>query len=198
MHRFTDEQGQYIKSIVLGRGHAEILSLFNERFGLQLGLNQIKAYIKNHKLNTGRTGQFPKGHEPFNKGRKGINQGGAETQFRRGQMPHNYKPVGTERISGEGYVEVKIADPKKWKGKHKIVWEAANGKIPKGKVLIFGDGNRLNVSLENLILVSRAELAVLNHKGYIYDHADYTRTGLIMAHLSMKQAERKKQKRRTT
>ncbi|MEN6487843.1 MAG: HNH endonuclease [Smithella sp.] len=65
------------------------------------------------------------------------------TQFKKGNKPANWVPIGTERTNRDGYVEVKIADGrlnKNWKAKHIFIWETANGPVPKGHVVIFGDG----------------------------------------------------------
>jgi hypothetical protein len=123
---------------------------------------------------------------------KGLQIGGEETQFKKGNRPHNYKPVGTERVNGEGYVDVKVADPNKWRSKHILIWEKENGPVPKGHVIIFGDGNRLNLELDNLILVSRKQLAILNKNNLIQKDADLTRTGIIVADIYRKINEQKK------
>ena len=89
-------------------------------------------------------------------------------------------------------MEIKIADPRTWKGKHKIIWEAANGPVPPGHVLIFADGNKLNVTLENLLLITRRELAVMNKKGLIANKAELTKAGVTVAGIFLKITERKK------
>nr|WP_275901160.1 HNH endonuclease signature motif containing protein [Paenibacillus periandrae] len=142
------------------------------------------------------TGRFEPGRTPFNKGKKKDWAGGEATQFKKGHKPHNYVPVGSERINGDDYVDVKIADPNKWRGKHQLVWEKNNGPIPKGYVIIFGDGNRRNFDPNNLILISRGQLAIMNKNGLIQNNADLTRTGIIMADIYRKIGERKRSKRR--
>ena len=194
IHRYSPEQVTFIKENVYGRSRIEITVMFNIHFGLELGDNQIIAFIKNHHLKTGSDGRFPKGHIPFNKDKKGI--GGWEpTQFKKGSKPANWVPIGSERVNGDGYVDVKIIDgklQKNWKGKHILIWEKANGLIPKGHVLIFADCNRLNVVLENLLLISRGELAVMNRRGLITSDPELTRTGVIIADIHLKIGERKK------
>ncbi|GHV76492.1 hypothetical protein AGMMS49942_13130 [Spirochaetia bacterium] len=101
-------------------------------------------------------------------------------------------PVGTEVIDTDGYVKVKIADPKTWKVKHRIIWEKANGPVPKGNVIIFADGNRMNVKLKNLLMVSRKELAVMNRSGLIYENAEFTKTGKLIADIKIGIADRKR------
>ena len=47
-------------------------------------------------------------------------------------------PIGAERF-WDGYWYVKIKHPNVWRCKHILLWENANGKIPKGHRLIFLD-----------------------------------------------------------
>ncbi len=176
-----------------GIGLKDMAVLLNAKFGTNYTTKQINSYYKNHNLNSGLTGRFPKGHIPFNKGKKGV--GGWEpTQFKKGHRPWNYKPVGTERINSDDYVDVKIADPNKWKGKHILIWEEHNGPVPKGHVVIFGDGNRRNFDPNNLILVSRKQLAIINKNNLIQNDAELTKTGIIIADIYRKIGERKKVK----
>lgn len=202
--RYTKEEVDYLISIVPGHSYREIIKQFYDRFGTELTFNQVKNFIGNRKLNTGRTGQFQKGHVPFNKGKKGLTTGGVETQFKKGHRPANYLPIGTERVRTPrknrktigDYIDVKIADPNKWRGKHLLVWEAHHGRsVPKGYCVIFGDGNNRNFDPDNLILVSRKQLAILNKRRLIQNDADLTRTAIIIADLSTKirELERRKQ-----
>lgn len=166
VHRYIPEQRDFIKNNAAGRGNAELTDLFNARFGTDLPVEKIKRFKANHKVSSGLTGRFEKGHVPANKGKKGLSQGGVETQFKKGHKPHNYVPVGSERVNGDDYVDIKIADPNKWRGKHLIVWEQHHVcSVPKGHVVIFGDGNRRNFNPDNLILVTRGQLAIMNKRG---------------------------------
>jgi len=192
--KYTPEQIEFLIANVPGHSYREIMQLFQERFGIQLTLNQIKSFIGNRKLNTGRTGRFKPGHVPFNKGKKGISYEGMEaTQFKKGHKPWNCRPVGSERVTTkDGYLEVKVADPNKWRGKHILIWEAANGPVPKGHVVIFGDGNKRNFDINNLLLVSRAQLVRLNQNKLIQNDIELTKTGIIIADIHNKIGERKK------
>lgn len=124
--------------------------------------------------NEGIAYRFQKGQEPPNKGlrRPGWSPGRmGETQFKKGEMSgaaqHNYVPIGTERLSKDGYLERKVTDDhpvpaRRWVGVHRIVWEAANGPIPAGFAVAFLQGKRTavaaEITLDRLELVSRAEL----------------------------------------
>lgn len=181
----------FIKQNYVGVGPKAMGVLLNKTFGTDYTFNQMKAYYSRHSIDSGLTGKFQPDHIPFNKGKKGV--GGWEpTQFKKGNRPLNYKPVGTERVNADDYVDIKVADPNKWKGKHIIVWEEHNGLVPDGCVIIFGDGNRRNFDPDNLIMVSRKQLATLNKKRLIQNHADHTRTGIVVADIHQKLSERKR------
>lgn len=191
MHKYTPEQRAFFEENTFGRSYRELQELFYKKFGVMLTLTQINSYIGNHKLTTGRTGRFPPGHVPANKGQKGRRCSPA-TEFKKGHTPQNWKPVGTEALRSDGYTWVKVAEPNKWREKHRLLWEAANGPVPPGHALIFADGNKQNITLENLILVTRAQLARLNQNNLIGGSADLTRAGLLVADIIAKIAERRR------
>jgi len=202
--KYTEEHIGYITANIKGCSFRDLTTMFNQKFGLELKVTTMVSLAARHGMGNGRDARFNKGHEPtqfrkgmipWNKGKKGINTGGKQTQFQKGQKGWNYKPVGTERTNTDGYVEIKIADPGKWKSKHIIIWEEANGLVPKGHVVIFADGNQQNVTLENLLLVSRRELAVMNKRRLIANNAELTKAGVVVADIYLKIGERKKRKR---
>ena len=116
----------------------------------------------------GRAHQFKKGQAPFNKGRKGVTYPGCvPTQFKKGMKPHTWKPIGTERVSKEGYLQRKATDtgypPRDWIAVHILVWQEHTGRtLPKGHAVIFRDGNNRNFDPANLECITRAELMARN------------------------------------
>lgn len=104
--------------------------------------------------------RFQKGIIPANKGKKmdpAVYAKCSRTMFKKGQIPTNHRPVGSERVNVDGYIEIKVAEPNKWKLKHRVIWEQNNGPIPKGYNIQFKDSNPLNVCIDNLYIISRAE-----------------------------------------
>ena len=71
-HQYTVEEQKFMKEYVPGHSYKEIQKAFTEKFGWEISLGQVNAYIGNHHISTGRTGRFQKGQEPPNKGKKGI------------------------------------------------------------------------------------------------------------------------------
>ncbi|APU61225.1 HNH endonuclease signature motif containing protein [Clostridium botulinum] len=192
VHKYTKEQIEFITKNVKGRTNKELTKIFNNNFGLSLKVSQIKSFKKNHKLDSGLNGQFKKGQEPWNKGIKGVYAKGCEkTWFKKGNTPINHRPVGSERITVDGYTEIKVAEPNKWRLKQQLIWEKYNGTIPKGYSILFGDGNKRNFDIDNLILVSRQQLLIMNRNKLIQTDVDLTKTGLIIADIYQKIGQRK-------
>jgi hypothetical protein len=129
--------------------------------------------MHNHNIRSGRTGCFEKGHVPWTLGKKGIHCH-PTTEFKKGHIPANTRSLGSERIDNkDGYIWVKIAEPNPYtdaktcfKQKHVVLWELTHGPVPEGFVVIFKDSDRKNCVIENLELISRADLARLNQLGY--------------------------------
>lgn len=168
MHKYTDLEKAFMRDFIPGHTYKEIQEAFIKKFNWDITVSQIKGYMANHKINSGTKGHFSKGHVPANKGKKmspEIYEKVKHTMFQKGHAPQNHRPVGSERVSRDGYIEIKVAEPNKWKLKHRVLWEESRGKIPKGSILIFVDGNKQNVVLDNLRLIERGTHAVMNHEG---------------------------------
>lgn len=152
-----------------------------------LGLRKSEAYLAStdacrlrRDSHPGKATQFKPGQPPFNKGlrRPGWGPGRMkETQFKKGALSGRarklLKPVGTERISKDGYLERKThndipADAtraeanrlrmRRWRAVHLIVWEAAHGPVPKGHAIAFLNRDKTDIRLENLVCITRAAL----------------------------------------
>ena len=186
---FTPEQDAYFREIVAGNTSAKIVELMNEKFNLNLTVPQVQTYKQNHGLKNGVDCRFGKGHIPANKGKKQspeVYAKCAATRFKKGHKPFNFMPVGSETVKGDGFIYVKIGTSRRWKQKHILIWEAANGPKPKGHKIIFADGNKRNFNLDNLILVSDAELLCLNRKKLIFNNPEATKAGVLVARLLTK------------
>ena len=114
-----------------------------------------------------------------------------ETMFQKGNLS-NARPVGDERIDMNGYTYIKVKQPNKWVLKHRWLYEKEKGEIPKGYNLIFADGNKQNLNLDNLILVSNSELFIMNQKGLYKQDKELTKSGAIVAKVLDKVNKRKR------
>ena len=196
MKKYTDEMIEFLKEVTPQKTYKEITELFNKKFNLEVTAEIIKSLLSRKKIHTGTRGcLYKKGSIPWNKGKKGY-MGANKTSFKKGHKPKNWKPVRSERIDTEGYTLIKIAEPRKWALKHRIIWEEHyKKKIPRGSVIIFADGDKSNLSIENLICVTRNELKVLNKCGLIKNDAELTKTGLSIAKIRIKLSELRKEKK---
>lgn len=180
---------------------------FIEAFGRDdVSLDNFKAMCTRKGWKTGRTGCFPKGNEPFNKGKPHPARGRAsETQFKKGTVPPNRRSLGDERVGKDGYIEmsVPVVNPytghsRRFMHKHRYLWEQVNGPLPKGMALKFLDGDRTNCDPSNLEAIPRALLPRLNggrHKTRIaYDDAPNELKPTLMAVAKLEQGIHEKRR----
>lgn len=154
----------------------------------ELGLRKSEAFKageKSGRIMRGRTDprmiatQIKPGAVPWNKGKPGatgLHPNCRHTQFKAGRAPEensNYLPIGSLRVSKDGYLERKFTDDRsivparRWVAVHRLVWEAAHGPIPTGYIVVFKPGQKTaveaDVTVNRLECISRAENARRNH-----------------------------------
>lgn len=159
----TDEQAEYLASIIPGRLSDECARMMNEKYGLNLNRGQIRSWKKNHKVQSGYDTRWRKGQKPWITGMKlpGRTNRGTYTN---GHISANNLPIGTERTH-DGRIYVKVQDGclnDNWKRKDRIVWEAAHGEMPEDMVIVHLDRDPMNCELDNLMLISRTEHVLSN------------------------------------
>ena len=159
------DQIEYVRQIAWHRTTEEVRTMLNEKFGTDYTYKQIKSIKQNHKIHSGLTGQFEKGHKPWTKG-KSIEEicykpdsyaRWDSHHWYKGHRPYNAVPVGTETVDKYGYIKVKIAEPNAWEFKHRIIYEKAYGPIPKGMLVALIDGDKTNLSPDNMMLIDQHE-----------------------------------------
>lgn len=145
-----------------------------------LGVRKRAAYLASPAAWRFRRGapvgvehRFQPGQVPHNQGLRhppGWAPGRmADTQFKPGQLSGRAEallaPVGTEVIDPGGYRKRKVrADAmpgqsrQNWAFVHVLVWEAAHGPVPAGHAVVFRNGNKADIRIGNLELITRAEL----------------------------------------
>lgn len=149
----------------------------------KLGLAKSAAYLASPAAcrlrrgdGTGAATRFKPGHRSWNKGTHFVAGGrSAETQFKPGRAPHearNYVPIGSYRLSKDGYLERKITDDqslvpaRRWVAVHRLVWIEEHGEIPENHVVTFLPGMHTQVleeiTIDRLELLTRQELMQRN------------------------------------
>lgn len=178
-HVYTEEEREFLKEFIPGHMRKEIQEAFNNRFGCNISIKAVKAYMARHKIGNGIVKVFPKGHTPANKGKK---------------MPDSQprKPIGSEYTDPNGYIKIKIAEPSKWVPKQRYIWEKINGPVPDGYVVAFRDNNNQNMDISNLMLVSKAERLVMN-QFYRQYSGELKDTALLLADLKIATNRKRKE-----
>lgn len=161
---YTSEQRKWIFENHGPIKISELTEKFNKRFSESKNSKSIQYFCWRNGLRSQfhqkkNEGAFKKGQKPWNKGKTGYMEAN-KTSFKPGVKSHNHKPVGSERVT-DGYIMIKTKEPRTWKLKHRVVWEMANGPIPKNHLLSFIDGNTQNCDLNNLTLITRRENALM-------------------------------------
>lgn len=185
---FSSEQIQFMKDNYAKLGRKGLTDALNAKFNTEFKQSQIVGYVKNNKINSGRTGHYQKGVPSWSKGTKGVIKANSGS-FKKGLVPHNVKPIGSERVSVDGYIEIKVKGSKAWKLKHRIVYEQHFGKLKPGDVVRFKDDDQLNLEPGNLIKLSRAEHHFLNKLGYSKADISLKPTLELIAKLQAKTSE---------
>lgn len=180
--RYTEEENAFLREFIPGHSEGEIADAFEERFGIRLKRCQVKNRKTALRVTSGtHGGRFKKGLVPANKGKTWDEMGispeaqarSRATCFKKGDEPVTGRsiPIGTERVSRDGYIEVKVkrfsdrpCANKCWRMKHHLVWEEFNGRhVPPNTMIVFADGDKRNFDPENLIAVPRSIWAVISH-----------------------------------
>lgn len=197
--RWSAAMNEFLRGYIPGHSEAEIRAAFAERFGTVLDKGQISNAKTRLGVRSGTVGgRFEKGHVPATKGLTWAEYGTMDghersraTCFRKGNLPHNAegKHVGYERVSKDGYVEVKVAErPSRpdcndnFRMRHHLVWEEANGRpVPPSTMIVFADGDNRNFDPENLVAVPRRLWAVISHNRIPYADAETLRAAMAVA-----------------
>lgn len=191
-HKWSEKEEQWLTKNVKGITLKELTNRYNKKFNMNLSESAIANRKNKLNLHSGITGgQFQKGQISWNKGKtwdeympKESQERSRKTTFKKGSIPPNHREIGEERLDSDGYVLVKVQDGhlnKNWVLKHRLIWESMYGNIPIGYKIMFADGNKRNLDIKNLILVSDAEELIMNQNRFVKDNADLTRVGLNIA-----------------
>ncbi len=213
-HNYTPEEVLFLKENVTGCSYQDLTDRFNNKFNLSLSLKAIRSTCKRLNLKNGLNACFKKGNKPFNKGKKWDDYMSPEAQANSrktcfdknhtvNNSDHNHRCVGDEWTDTDGYTYVKtstrnpkLSNKRFWKLKHHIIWEQHYGPIPNSHKIIFADGDKSNFDINNLILVSNAEEAIINKQGLYYrGHPELTKSGAMIAKvlngINLKKKEKK-------
>lgn len=167
--RYTEEEDDFLREFIPGHSEREISATFEARFGRPLSVNAISNRKAKLGVKSGTVGgRFEKGHTSANKGLTWDEMGFTEEQrermrhgqFKKGNLPHNTRPLLAMRTGKGGYLEIHVGLRKRkklndqWMPYSHFVWEQANGREwPEGHRAIFADNDNTNYDPANIVPV---------------------------------------------
>lgn len=172
MQKWTAQQDHWLKALYPDTDNRTVARIMGCTYsaiknrGRVLRLKKSPEYLEREK-----PGCFPKESQPWNKGKSFQASGRSiENQFKPGQRPPNWLPVGSEVADKDDYLKRKVRDDAppsmsrlNWKFVHVLKWEEHHGRpVPPKHIVRLKDGNKRNFDPENLALISMGENAVLN------------------------------------
>ena len=178
---FTEKELEIIRQLYPNTPNKVIATMMPHSFtsiskkAYMMGLKKTKEYIKengrtiataqweyNKENGLDHKSNFKKGHVPWCKGQKLSTEHIAKLTgiFKKGQKPHNTLPIGSIR-NINNYNEIKYANHK-WMAVARYNWEQVHGPVPYNMCVFKLDGDKYNDDIDNLCLVSRKDLAMLN------------------------------------
>ena len=201
---------EYIRDNSWGVSSADMARKVKELFGYEMTPTRMKQFRQRHGIRSGVTGWYQKGHPPGTKGKTIEEICGHDpeklakvrsTQFKKGERPANELPIGAVTVVNGYKLRKKSMTGtqwERWEFLHRAVWEEHNGPIPEGMVVTFKDSDPMNCDITNLILITKAQNAVMTRKGYRSGDPDITEAGAALAALEIavnkKKAARRKKK----
>lgn len=187
-HRWTDAEVQLLRKLYPDEPAIEVAAILNMSVytvynkASNLRLRKSPAFYASdksariqhaHQNSNMIASRFKPGQLSWNKGMKGLYTPGSERGwFKPGQRPHTWLPVGSVRLTADGYLERKVNDlpgnnSVRWKSVNSLVWQAAHGPVPKGHIVVFKPGRRSAelslITLDAVECITRAEHCRRNH-----------------------------------
>ncbi len=154
---FTDEANDFLKENWNTHTSRELSQRLWELFGIRVATQTVTDQLQ----------------------RLGIHRG--KRYHPEGYTSPSCKPIGTERIEKGRTVMVKVAEPNKWMPKAVVVM----GYDPNTHQAIFLDGNSLNVTRENIVVVSKNTHARLAKNGWLNSNNEVLLTGIKWCELQL-------------
>lgn len=102
--------------------------------------------------------RFSVGHEPWNKGKKGLHLAPA-TEFQKGRDNERKLPLGsvTIRTDKTGKPRAWVKTSAGWMPRAQVVYRKRYGEVPEGCVVHHRDGDTLNDRPSNLVALTRPD-----------------------------------------
>ena len=158
----NNDMHKYLLSIVKGRSCQEVADMMNKKYKTTFTKDFIQNYKCRHHIRSDYDCRFKKDH-----------------------IPVVTKDVYSERMDVDGYLIIKTPSGK-WERKARYIWEETNGKIPDSYKLIYLDGDRGNVDINNLAIIKRSDACVMAKFQLYSKDKDLNKLGMNLAILKSK------------
>ena len=153
--RFSDEANEYLRQHWREYSSRELAEHLDQLFQITVATQTVTDQLRRLGINRGRYFQAEK------------------------SLIGSRLTIGSERIDKGRSVMVKVGQPNVWKTKAEIIM----GHDPKKEQVIFLDGNSLNVTEENMVVVSRRIHARLAKNGWLNSSSEVMLAGIKWAEL---------------
>ena len=184
-HRYTAAQERWLHAHSYHYTKTQLARRFNHYFKLDLSAGAVGRKARQLGLTLkysgpAYTGAFTPGRKP---GPEARNTKPNRTTFKPNNVPKNTRPLGATRIdtkTGEVLVRTATGTPyyhpngrirttHYYRARRLVVWEALHGPVPPGHAVIRLNADPRNDNPDELMLITRAELARLNQLSPLRD-----------------------------
>lgn len=173
IHRYTEEERDWLKENVPKLTVDEAARLFNERFGTSITPGALKAYGLAF-LNVKRTKEMTLMH------RREINKR-IFTRFHVGDISVHVRGGRPTKVMMVGRDS---AGKARWEPYAKFLWEQENGPLPKGYRLIPLNNDGTDCRLENWYLARADVMALMARNQWYSTNPDVTMTAIKLCELA--------------
>ena len=162
MHYYSEEEDKFLIDNSPKMSRQELTDKFNSKFKTTIDIDAIIARCLRLGANASSDGRFKAGKLPWERCKAGkeawIKRHKDSAQynkgcFKKGQISHNTRPVGTEQLRSDGKIYIKVDNGKRWKSKSVVAWEKVHGEITNGYHVISVNGDKNETDVDNLRLV---------------------------------------------
>lgn len=180
---WTNEQIQFLRRNYKKIGDTKLAEIFNTKWSKNKGWSKKHIEKKRRQLELKRNTEQIKAIKT-----KNINDGRFDMCATKMWDKRGRTPVGKLKVwkysNGQPFVVIKLKNGfvhyAPW------LWVQHNGTIPKGKCVRTIDGDSLNIVIENLMLITRAEHAILNAQNRMRYPEEYRQTKKLLNQLNNK------------
>lgn len=166
-HKYTDEQREWLAANASTMSERELAAAFNDLYGANVSVDALRGYVKTF-IRVKRTKDAASKHRSL--GQRKLDNGDTTVHSRGGRK---VVVIATEK---EG--------KRKWEPYARVLWEQTYGKLPKGWVVIYLNGDGTDCRIENLYAIGPDVLALMARNRWFGKDPDVTLTAIKLCELA--------------